>query len=264
MLAGARMGKTAWWVAYGAFSLGAMYTHYTAAFVLIVQSAAPAPVPPQARKAALIANVGAAVLYLPWIPGLLDDSGSPTIDIGDVLPGRRLSGPSARRSRSGSRVIRSSSRSRCRGCLRPSSGSPASSPPRWRHPSAGSASVPRRPRRAGRYRPVAAAGSDPGHRHRRFHRPLRARDPRPDRKRPLRRPQPRDLVGRSGAAHRGRPRRGGQDLGMVCTALVIACFGIAAGRSLGTRSSSTSNRRRDTSMPRRRPTTSSSTCARHG
>ena len=37
MLAGARDGRTRWWVLYGLLSLLAMYTHYTSAFVLIAQ-----------------------------------------------------------------------------------------------------------------------------------------------------------------------------------------------------------------------------------
>ncbi len=87
MLAAARTGRTAWWVAYGAFTLAAMYTHYTAAFVLIAQLGWLMWAHPEARKAALIANVGAAFLYLPWVPGLLDDSASPTIDILSALQG---------------------------------------------------------------------------------------------------------------------------------------------------------------------------------
>ncbi len=87
MLAGARTGRTGWWVAYAAFSLGAMYTHYTAAFVLIAQLGWLLWFHPESRKPALIANVGAAVLYLPWVPGFLDDSASPTIDILSALQG---------------------------------------------------------------------------------------------------------------------------------------------------------------------------------
>ena len=81
MLAGARDGRARWWVAYGALSLLAMYTHYTAAFVLVAQLVWLLWAHPRARVPALIANACAAVLYLPWAPGLLADAGSPTTDI---------------------------------------------------------------------------------------------------------------------------------------------------------------------------------------
>jgi MFS family permease len=87
MLAGARTGRARWWVAYGVLSLLAMYTHYTAAFVLVAQLAWLLWAHPECRKPALIANLAAAMLYLPWVPDLLDDTGSPTIEILSALQG---------------------------------------------------------------------------------------------------------------------------------------------------------------------------------
>lgn len=87
MLAGSRTRRVRWWVAYGALSLLAMYTHYTVAFVLIAQLAWLMWAYPDARRPALVANAAAAVLYLPWLPGLIDDSASPTIDILSALQG---------------------------------------------------------------------------------------------------------------------------------------------------------------------------------
>ena len=87
MLAAARTGRTWWWVAYGGFSLLAMYSHYTAAFVLVGQLAWLLWAHPEARRPALLANVGAAVLYLPWVPWLIDDLNSPTVDILSALQG---------------------------------------------------------------------------------------------------------------------------------------------------------------------------------
>ena len=87
MLAGARDGRTRWWVLYGLLSLLAMYTHYTSAFVLLAQLAWLFWAYPDARRPALLANAGAAVLFLPWVPSLLDDMGSPTIEVLSALQG---------------------------------------------------------------------------------------------------------------------------------------------------------------------------------
>lgn len=87
LLAAVRTRHTRWWVAYGALSCLAMYGHYTAAFVLVGQLGWLLWAHPQARRAALLANVAAAVLYLPWIPWLLADFDSPTVDILSALQG---------------------------------------------------------------------------------------------------------------------------------------------------------------------------------
>jgi len=87
MLAAVRTGRTRWWVAYGALSCLAMYGHYTAAFVLVGQLGWLLWAHPQARRPALLANVAAAVLYLPWIPWLIADFDSPTVDVLSALQG---------------------------------------------------------------------------------------------------------------------------------------------------------------------------------
>ena len=90
MLVGVRTGRSRWWVAYGALSLLAMYTHYTAAFVLIAQLGWLLWAHPDAHRPALIANAFAAAFYLPWLPGLLDDAASPTTDVLYLLQGSGL------------------------------------------------------------------------------------------------------------------------------------------------------------------------------
>ncbi len=90
MLEGARAGRKAWWVAYGALSLLAMYTHYTAAFVLAAQLLWLLWAHPAARRPALLANVAAAALYLPWLSGLSADAGSPTTDLLYSIQGEGL------------------------------------------------------------------------------------------------------------------------------------------------------------------------------
>lgn len=87
MLAACRDGGTRWWVVYGVLSLLAMYTHYTTAFVLVAQLGWLFWAHPEARRPALIANVAAAVLYLPWLPGLIGDTDSPTIEVLSHLQG---------------------------------------------------------------------------------------------------------------------------------------------------------------------------------
>lgn len=87
MLAAARGGRTRWWVAYWGLSCLAMYTHYTSAFVLIAQLVWLLWAYPQARKAALIANIAAAVAFVPWLPSTIADTNSPTIAILSALQG---------------------------------------------------------------------------------------------------------------------------------------------------------------------------------
>ena len=74
-----------WWVAYAVCSAGVMYTHYTGAFVLGAQLLWVLVWHPEARRPAILANVGAAVLLAPWLPGLINDYRSPTTKILSLL-----------------------------------------------------------------------------------------------------------------------------------------------------------------------------------
>jgi len=87
MLWSLRTGNTWGWVGYGVLSCLAMYSHYTAAFVLVAQLAWLLVVHPPARVRALLANVLAAVLFTPWIPGVLADFDSPTTKIMEAIQG---------------------------------------------------------------------------------------------------------------------------------------------------------------------------------
>jgi hypothetical protein len=87
MLLAARSGRTLWWVVYGLLTAACMYTHYTTAFVLGPQLLWLLWAYPSARRAALLTNLGAALLFAPWIPSLLEDLHSPTIDILSALQG---------------------------------------------------------------------------------------------------------------------------------------------------------------------------------
>jgi 4-amino-4-deoxy-L-arabinose transferase-like glycosyltransferase len=85
MLLAIETRRTRWWILYAVCSCAAFYTHYTCAFVLAVQFAWLVWAHPDARRAALIANVAAAAAVLPWLPGLLNDFRSPTLKILSAL-----------------------------------------------------------------------------------------------------------------------------------------------------------------------------------
>ena len=73
--------RFSWWAAYAAFTCAAMYTHYTVVYVLFAQFVWVVAFRPQARRQVLLASAAAAVAFLPWVPGLLDDFDSPSQDI---------------------------------------------------------------------------------------------------------------------------------------------------------------------------------------
>ncbi len=85
MLLALDTSRVRWWVLYGVCSCLAMYSHYSAAFVLIAQGAWLLWRQPDARRPAILANIGAAVAYAPWIPGWIKDTHSVTIPIVNAL-----------------------------------------------------------------------------------------------------------------------------------------------------------------------------------
>jgi Dolichyl-phosphate-mannose-protein mannosyltransferase len=78
-------GRARWWVVYGACSCAAVYTHYTGAFALAGQLLWLLWAHPEARRPALLANTGALVGFLPWLPSLKADLDSPTIHVLDQV-----------------------------------------------------------------------------------------------------------------------------------------------------------------------------------
>ena len=74
-----------WWAAYAVCVAGAMYSHYTAVFVLAGQFGWAFLARPEARRPLLLATAGAVALYLPWIPGFLDDGNQPASKIIEVI-----------------------------------------------------------------------------------------------------------------------------------------------------------------------------------
>jgi hypothetical protein len=85
LLAALDTGRRRWWAAYAVLSCAAMYTHYTAAFVLLAQALWALWAHRESWRALLVANGAAAVGFLPWLPSYIDDSNSPTTQSLELL-----------------------------------------------------------------------------------------------------------------------------------------------------------------------------------
>src|SRR5581483_2646734 len=77
--------RARWWVVYAVASCAAFYCHYTCVFVLGAQLLWVVWSHPEARRPAFLANIGAAVGVVPWLPGLINDFRSPTVKILSAL-----------------------------------------------------------------------------------------------------------------------------------------------------------------------------------
>jgi mannosyltransferase len=82
MLRALDTGRLVWWAAYAASSCAAASTHYTVVFLLVVQLGWALWTQPRARMYLVLANVAAAVAYLPWLGGLRADLHAPNNQIG--------------------------------------------------------------------------------------------------------------------------------------------------------------------------------------
>jgi hypothetical protein len=85
MLLALDTGRRRYWALYAVCSAAAFYTHYTCVFVLAVQLLWLLWAHPKARRPALLANAAAALIVIPWIPGLIQDLRSPTVKILSAL-----------------------------------------------------------------------------------------------------------------------------------------------------------------------------------
>lgn len=74
-----------WWAGYALVTCAAMYTHYTAVYVLLAQFLWAVALHPASRRHVLLAAAAAAVAYVPWIPSALDDFDAPSQATIDVL-----------------------------------------------------------------------------------------------------------------------------------------------------------------------------------
>jgi 4-amino-4-deoxy-L-arabinose transferase-like glycosyltransferase len=85
LLVALEQDRARWWVGYAACSCAAVYTHYTAVFALAAQLAWVLLAHPEARRAALLANAGAAIAFLPWATGFVNDLRSPDGETMSIL-----------------------------------------------------------------------------------------------------------------------------------------------------------------------------------
>lgn len=81
LLAAVRSNQTRWWALYAVCSAGAMLSHYTALFPLAAQLVWVLLLHREAVRSLAIANVGAVLIFSPWIPGFIADNESPTTAI---------------------------------------------------------------------------------------------------------------------------------------------------------------------------------------
>ncbi len=77
LLQALRTGARGWWAAYAASSCAALYTQYTAVFLLAAQAAWAFVARPNARRPLLVANVATAIAFLPWLPSLIGAAHNP-------------------------------------------------------------------------------------------------------------------------------------------------------------------------------------------
>lgn len=81
MLRAARTNERRSWILYAVCTAAAFWTHYMSVFVLGPAALWLLWTHPAVRRPALLANLGAGLLYLPWLPGLIADTQSPTLRI---------------------------------------------------------------------------------------------------------------------------------------------------------------------------------------
>jgi 4-amino-4-deoxy-L-arabinose transferase-like glycosyltransferase len=68
--------RAGWWAAYAVLACASVYTHYTAAFVLVVQFLWAAATHPAARRRLVVGSAAALAGFAPWIPALVKNSHS--------------------------------------------------------------------------------------------------------------------------------------------------------------------------------------------
>ena len=78
-------GERRWWVVYAVFTAAAMYSHYTSIFLLIGQAVWALFARRRSLVPLLVSSAGAVALFLPWLPGYLEDSDSITAHVIEAL-----------------------------------------------------------------------------------------------------------------------------------------------------------------------------------
>jgi Dolichyl-phosphate-mannose-protein mannosyltransferase len=77
--------RAGWWFGYAVLACASVYTHYTAAFVLVAQFLWAAATHPTARRRLLLASVAALAGFAPWIPALVTNSHSFGTKVFEIL-----------------------------------------------------------------------------------------------------------------------------------------------------------------------------------
>lgn len=67
-------GGRRWWVAFVAFAAAALYAHYTAVFMLFAQAVWALWQHRERSRQVVIAHAAVLTAFLPWLPGLVDDT----------------------------------------------------------------------------------------------------------------------------------------------------------------------------------------------
>ena len=76
-----------WWVVYALFTAAAMYSHYSSIFLLVGQAGWALIARRDSLVPLLVASAGAALIFVPWLPGYIEDSNSFTAqNIGIIWP----------------------------------------------------------------------------------------------------------------------------------------------------------------------------------
>jgi mannosyltransferase len=79
--------RARWWALYAICSCAAIYTHFTAIFILVAQFLWAFVLAPEARARLVLANVAAAAVFLPWLPNLIHATSSKaTRTFGELEP----------------------------------------------------------------------------------------------------------------------------------------------------------------------------------
>ncbi len=81
LLTALERGNAWWWALYGALLAAAMYTHYTAIFILAGQTIWALVTYPRSRKAIVLSVLLAVVLWSPWLEQYIADATNPYVDV---------------------------------------------------------------------------------------------------------------------------------------------------------------------------------------
>ena len=72
LLLALRTGRRRWWAVYSLAACAALYSHYTAVFVIATQAAWSLAAHREAWRPLVLATAAAALAYLPWVPSLIE------------------------------------------------------------------------------------------------------------------------------------------------------------------------------------------------